>query len=269
MGHIRLGRLPATRKWQEVVRFLVSDDFSVAKLADRVVAACDESFSSATKDPAFRKALHLLCSIPIAARQNDLSTSLANIGIQIPENPSRTDIISGFEKAVEKAQRSASKGVTDLSEIAKQAGVAALNTILLRDPPPPQLAFWDKPKDNTHRQLEAMATPEGFGDLAQTFFAAFAKNNIRYFVDRELPKHIGASSIAKSIADLTLFDENLDRHCREASFIMRTFARDWNAKKVYVQKSSPTEKDIRGFAHIVSEKMKKEFMIRNGKDERL
>lgn len=269
MGHVRLGRLPATRKWQEVVRFLASDDFSIAELADRVVAACDKSFSCATEDPTFQKALRLLFSIPEAAKQTDLQSALARVGVEVPENPSRTDIIAGFEKAIEKAQRSESENVTDLGEIAKQAGIAAFNAVLIKAPPPPQLSFWDKPKGDTHRQLEAAATPEGVAELAQTFYAAFAKNNIRYFVDRELPKHIGANSIARSISDLTLFDQNLDRHCREASVIMRTFARDWTAKKVYVQKTPPTAKDIHGFAHIVSEKMRKEFVIRNGKDERL
>ena len=36
MGYVRLGRLPATRKWKEIVQFLASDGFSVADLADRV-----------------------------------------------------------------------------------------------------------------------------------------------------------------------------------------------------------------------------------------
>ena len=269
MGHVRLGRLPATRKWKEIVQFLASDGFSVADLADRVMDACDKSFSAASKDPAFQKALQLLCQIPIASKQDNLSAALSEIGVSVPDNPSRTDIVVGFEKAIEKAQRDGSKNITDLSELAKQAGIAALNTLLTQPAPAPQLGFWEAPKGDTHRQLQASATPEGFGDLAQTFISNFACSNVRYYMDREMPKHLGADGMVKSISDLTLFDQGVAKHCREASFIMRAFARDWDAKKVYSEKTLPNKKDVSGFAHVIAEKMRKEFRIRNGKDARV
>ena len=268
MGHQRLGKLPASKQWQEIVKYLTSGDVSVAELANRVADACDNAFSIATKDPAFQKALNLLCQIPQAANHDNLSDGLAKIGIHVPDDPSRTDIIVGFERAIEKAQRDGSRNITDLSEMAKQSGIAALNTLLQKPAPPPQLDLWDSPKGDTHRQLDAASTPNGFGDLAQNFFSDLAKNNIKYYMDRELPRHLGQGGLSHSISDMTLFDQSVDRHCREASFIMRTFARDWNANALYNQKKTLTQKDVNGFAHVAVNKMRKEFRFRNGVDER-
>jgi len=268
MGHVRLGKLPASKKWKEIVQYLADGNISVAELADRIAEACDKSFAVATNDPAFQKALHLLCQIPQAAKQDNISEALAKLGIQVPDNPTRTDIIVGFDGAIENTQRDGSKNITDLSDIAKQAGIAALNTLLQKTVPPLQMDFLKEPKSAVHRQLEESATAEGFGDLAQNFFATLAKNNIQYYIDRELPNHLGNNGFSHSIPDMTLFDQSLDRHCKEASFIMRTFARDWNANALYNQKKTLTQKDVNGFAHVAIDKMRKEFKFRNEANER-
>ena len=269
MGHVRLGKLPASKQWKDIVQYLATGDVSVAELAERVSKACDASFAKATQDPAFQKAIHLLCQIPQIAKQEKLSESLAQIGIYVPDNPSRTDIIVGFERALEKEQRSANQNITDLSEMAKHSGIAVLNAIMQKPPPPSQGNLLEevKEKSGIHRLLESSATPEGFGDLAQNFFADLAKNNIRYFMDRELPHHLGPNGFLKSIPDMTLFDKSVDMHCKEASFIMRTFARDWNAKIHYAENRSVARKDIDRFTRVAVEKLRKEFKYRNGENE--
>ena len=266
MGHQRLGKLPASKAWRQIIAYIVSGADAVSELADRVFDASEKSLGKASKDPAFQEALNLLCKIPMAARASDLKAALADLGIDIPDNPSRTDIIAGFERAIEKAQRSGSRDITDLSEMAKHAGISALNSLLAKPAPPPQLELWGTPKEGTHLVLAQCADPEGFADLAQTFFASLGENNIRYYTDRELPKHLGAGGFAQSIPDMIIFDQNNARHNREASMIMRVFARDWYAKVNYQNKKALTSKDVNKFAHVAIEKMRKEYRIRDGKN---
>lgn len=263
MGHQRLGKLPASKQWREIVAYLASGNGSVAELADRVFDACDKAFGIASKDPAFIAAINLLCKIPMAAKADNLKSALADLGIDVPDNPSRTDVITGFERAIEKEQRSDAKNITDLSELAKQAAISALNSLLAQPTPPPQLEFWDTPIEGVHLILKQCATPEGFADLAQEFFATLGENNVRYFIDRELPRHLGEDGFAKSIPDMILFDQNNERHNKEASMIMRFFAKEWYAKANYQNKKKLTARDIAGFAHVAAEKMRKEYRIRN------
>lgn len=263
MGHQRLGILPATKAWREIVAYIANGNVSVGALTGFVLDACDKSFEVASDDPAFKEALYLLCKIPMAAKAENLQVSLKELGIDVPSNPTRTDIVVGFDQAIEKIQHSNTKGITDLSELAKNAGAAVLNTLLAKPPPPPQLELWGEAKSGTHMILREAATPDGFCDLAQSFFATFGKNNIEYFVSRELPRHLGQSGFCQSIPDMLLFEQNNTQHNNEASMIMRTFAREWYAKANYHEKKKLSQKDVAGFASVAITKMRKEYRMRN------
>lgn len=53
--------------------------------------------------------------------------------------------------------------------------------------------FFAKPKSDVHRNLKKLATSVGFADLTQNYFARLAKDNLRYFMERELPAHVGGA----------------------------------------------------------------------------
>jgi len=260
MGHVRLGILPASKKWKEIVAYLSAGDVSVDELANKVADACDRSFEKASDDPAFKFTMDLMFMIPLAAQKNDLRSALSEIGISVPDNPSRTDIIGAFAKAVD---TQAAQANSDLYPLSKNAGIAVLNEFLSQEPPAPQMDFFAEPKSDVHRNLEKLATPVGFADLTQSYFSSLAKANIRYFMDREMPSHVGEGGSFKSIPDLSVFDRSVDHHCNEASFIMRTFAETWYAKHRYGSDKPVSSKEISSFAHVAVQKMRKEFHIRN------
>ena len=263
MGHQRLGRLAATKAWRDIVSLIAEGNVSVDTLADAVLDACDKSFALAKDDPAFKEAMYLLCKIPMAAKQEDLAEALQKIGLDVPKNPERTDIIAAFEHAINDVQRNAREGLTDLGVMAKEAAISVLNNLLAKPPPPANLELFGEPKSGIHLILKQTATPDGFCDMAQAFYATFGTHNIQYFLDRALPLYLGKSGVCKSIPDMILFEQSNARHNHEASYIMRTFARDWYAKANYQDKKDLTKKDVAGFASIASEKMRKEYRMRN------
>lgn len=63
-----------------------------------------------------------------------------------------------------------------------------------QEPPAPQMDFFAEPKSDVYRNLKKLATPVGFADLTQNDFARLAKDNLRYFIERELPAHVGGAS---------------------------------------------------------------------------
>jgi hypothetical protein len=67
MGHIRLGVLPKSKKWNRVVEELrLWAD--VSGIASATAAAAETSLENASADPAFLHAFWLLTQIPLAAR---------------------------------------------------------------------------------------------------------------------------------------------------------------------------------------------------------
>ena len=70
MGHVRLGTLPKTLKWQQVVG-LITEGADVARIAAASADAAEYGLERASADQAFAHAFWLLTQIPQAARQTD------------------------------------------------------------------------------------------------------------------------------------------------------------------------------------------------------
>jgi hypothetical protein len=67
MGHIRLGRLPATKKWKQVVA-LLAYGASTEQIAGASAEAAENSLEHARHDLALVQSFWLLTQIPLAAR---------------------------------------------------------------------------------------------------------------------------------------------------------------------------------------------------------
>ena len=259
MGHVRLGQPPASKKWREIVSYLAEADVSVAELADAVAGASEKSLARATKDPAFIEALWLLLKVPQAAKAERFAEALRELGVSVPASPSVTEVVVGMDAAVTAAQRRHAPDVTDLSEIAKHAAIAALHGVISERLP----GLWSPTREDERTTIATLAAPERFGELCQRFFTKLVEHNLQYFLDRETPKHIGPGRMAQSVGDLALLDRDIRRHCEETTIIMRAFARDWLGHNAYHLGKDISRQDAAGFAHVALQKIRKELSIRN------
>src|SRR5262245_26473105 len=99
MGHIRLGRLPRTRKWQQVVA-LLGADARVDRIAGAAAAAAESALRSAHADPALGHSYWLLTQIPLAARSADFARSLGKLGLRVGDQPTLLAVVAGFTEAI-------------------------------------------------------------------------------------------------------------------------------------------------------------------------
>ena len=104
MGHVRLGVLPTSRKWNQVVGELRlgADVDTVAALA---ADAAETSLHAASKDPAFLHAFWLLTQVPLAARGPDFAGDLRRLGVQVADQPSLMDVAAAISGAVDRYTR--------------------------------------------------------------------------------------------------------------------------------------------------------------------
>lgn len=263
MGHQRLGKLPALRNLPEIVRLLIAGDAGEAELVAAIAEACDETLRAALDDPAAHESLWLLIAIPQAAQSKDFRAVLADIGVVVPDRLSVEDIAAGFDKAVETAQRRMGAHLTDLGEIARLAGIAALHDLTQERLP----KLWQSNPEDLRTTLATFSGPDKFGDLAQRFFAGFVERSIHYFLDRALPTLIGPHGRFPSVGDLGAFQGAVRRHCEEATLIMRAFAKDWLAKHAIHGGEIIGRREIGKFGAYAAEKIRRELAVRSGMDE--
>ena len=87
MGHKHLIRLPATKKWNQVVE-LLGGGAELETIAAAAAEAAESSLPRVSKDPALVRAFWLLTQIPLAARTQDFSGSLRGLGVETGPSPS-------------------------------------------------------------------------------------------------------------------------------------------------------------------------------------
>lgn len=263
MGHVRLGILPASRKWKEVVALLTDGDSSYEEIAALSAEAAEKALGGLTKDPVFIEALWLLCKIPQAAKADNFTEALRELGVNVGDRPTLAELAEGFSKAIDTAIRGHHGKQTDFSELSRKAGISSL--IAMTQDALPQLWNNHSAEDVRHA-VGHYAAPEHFGALAQDFFSRFTERHLRYYLDREMPKHVGGNKYLPSLSALDSFNTALHSHCQESSTIMRVFARDWYGKQY--SKNEPVTRDgVKKFSHVTLLKMRKELKLRSAAHE--
>ena len=130
MGHIRLGKLPRTKHWQEVLD-LIGGSASSAAVAGAPLDAADQELSFAADDPGVLRAFWPLTQLPDAARSENFGEALRALGLNVSDAPTTTDVATAFTEAVDR-QVDGQRARTDLGEMAQMAAVETL-AITLRD----------------------------------------------------------------------------------------------------------------------------------------
>jgi len=251
MGHIRLGNLPRTRKWQQVVGLLDSGA-GTPQVAAATLDAAKQGLEKAARDPALVHSFWLLTQLPLCARAEDFVSELERVGLAVSSAPSLLELVGGFTDAVDNHVRSTG-GRTDLGEMA-QMGAAESLTSVLRERT--QSLFGTTPQ-MVQAQLAALATKKQFSVLARDFFANLTERYLGYFLSRQ------TSSQFKSVQENREFREALSLHCRQASRIVEEFAGSWYSKTNY--EGGITPKKAANFVHVALTKLRKE--LKKGADD--
>ncbi|MBA4062989.1 MAG: hypothetical protein C0501_04640 [Isosphaera sp.] len=260
MGHVRLGPLPATRKWDQVVA-LIGGGAAAAQLATATMTAAERGLKAAADDPGVLEAVWLLVRIPLAARSPDFTAALRKIGLDVPDGPGLVDVAVALTAAVDTALPDG-RGRTDLGEMAQTAAVETVNATV----GPRAASLWGAGPDEVRAAFAALATPAQFGALARRFFARFAFKYLNYFVSKALPRHVGEGERFRTVAEQSRFTDALRTHCHEATKVVEVFAGEWFSKHRYESGGDITREEARGFlGYAVAVKLTGEFLRREGR----
>ena len=107
MVHVRLGILPKSRKWNQLVNELrLGAD--IDEIAASAANAAEASLQAASNDPAFLHAFWLLTQVPLAARGPEFAQNLRRLGLEIRNQPGLMDVAAAISSAGCSLSRSSS-----------------------------------------------------------------------------------------------------------------------------------------------------------------
>lgn len=258
MGHLRVGRLPNTHRWRQIVG-LIAGEASAASVADATMEAAERGMEIAARDEGLRHTLWLLSHITLAARQEDFAKALGQIGVSVPEGPSVFDIVGGFSEAVDKHLR-ATGGRTDIGEMSQMAAAETLTALGTAE----SKRLYETSPEDVKDAIRKFSTKLGFSTLAHDFFARLTQRYLMYHLSRELSNHVGPGRRFRDISEHREFIDQLNTTCRQAAVIVREFAGGWYSKTNF--ETGITPQKARNFAWVALKKIRAELKIRGGQD---
>src|SRR5687768_10189922 len=102
MGHIRLGRLPKSRRWRSVVGLLAIAPMDVGAVAEATAEAAEVRLRLLALDATLSYSFWLLTRVTWAARTPAFASSLAELGLEPVESPSPLTLIAQLGERVRK-----------------------------------------------------------------------------------------------------------------------------------------------------------------------
>ena len=169
MGHIRLGTLPLSKKWREVVD-LIATDASVEEIAEAAADASDKDLSRASRDPRLQFVSDLLVRLPLLARAPRFEDALADLDIDGSDLASVTGLLAGLDRAIDRNNFDL-RGSSDAGEPAKAALLESLS-VQLRDRLP---TLFEPTPQEIRKALASFASGDAFAWLARDFFARLSE----------------------------------------------------------------------------------------------
>ncbi len=91
MGHVRLGTLPKTRAWKEVVN-LIADGGDIDEIAVATMKAADKAFESIQNDPGYLKVAGFMANLAVAAKTGDAVEYLQSLGLNLSANTNLAEL---------------------------------------------------------------------------------------------------------------------------------------------------------------------------------
>ena len=247
MGHVRVGRLPRTRKWQQVVE-LISGGASANDIAAATSKAAETEMCRVGKDPTFIRAFWLLTQLPLAARKIDFTAQLRYLGLEVSDRPSLIEIVQALSDSVDRHARRLG-GRTDVGEMAQLCAAESLTAVAGRELP----GLFAPTAEDVKTALAGLGTVRQYSVLARDFFSRLTRRYLNYFLSRELSNHVGANGRFRSVAEHAEFENAIDLHCRETSRIIKEFSGEWFSKTNY-EEGGIDERNAGRFVHVTFKK---------------
>lgn len=252
MGHTRLGNLPRTRKWQQVIA-LIEGGAGTAQIANATITAAENCFKLVAKDKGLVETIWILTQLPLAARSDDFGQALQRIGLNVSDSPGLMEVIGAFSDAIDKKLKN-NGGRTDLGEMAQMAASEAMTQIIGRKT---QSLFGTTP-DDVKNAFSKLATNKEFSACARDFFSRLTYKCLDYFVSRAVANNVGESRRFRTLAQQGEFTKALGTHSREASRIVEAFSGGWFTKTNW-EKKGISRQDAAGFTHVAMTKIVSEL----------
>lgn len=255
MGHERIGTLPKTERWRNIVNSIrnYSDtNETIIDIAAQTTKNVRNRFQNIDNDGGVFAAFKFILTLSHFSRSNNAFEKLAAEGIDLPNNFNLYDLAFSIQSYIainsDSKEYSAFATQSIIETISEWAKLHQTNQSSLFDSNDNGLEIWQQASNGA-----------GFCELSRLFFSKFTERYLKYFLEREAATNIN------NLYNRTQFNKNLEnhvdrisKHAFETSKITQSFAAGWFNK--YAKEKMPTNRRIQGFLSFAFKKINSELV---------
>lgn len=249
MGHLRLGHLPRTQRWKQVIGLLESGA-DLPELADASFHASLTGLKRVPSDPGFLSILNSIVELARASRDTDIGSALQQAGIESAAHTSSF----GFLSAVAETFSDRLRQVHPRSDVGKIAQDAFLESLSKQVKGKTGTLFGES---EDAKSLTDALRGKRFKSLMHEFYSGFTSRYLSYYLSRELPHHVGGGQRFANLDEHAEFTRQFDLYCRQTVRIADEFTPGWVGKAIYVGDTGADA--VRRYAHAAFKKLASEF----------
>ncbi len=251
MGHTRLGTLPKTLKWREVIACFAANA-EVPVIAAATVKAAEDSLQLIKNDLGFTEAAWLMSQLAVAGTTDNPLEYLQNQGVHVQE-PSVLGLITAVGNALD-AKIHEHRAVSTQAEIAGNALTSALVKTL--EPRMQQKDLFDMGRNEAEAAIKKLGTTSAFDHLSREFFSDMTNQSLGFFISKESAAHIGEGQRFATANQEQQFTDAVTEHTHECSKVTEKYSGDWLGKHHFQQQEGGvTPETVHNFAAFGMEKM--------------
>ena len=253
MGHERVGALPRTRKWRDIVDRLgeaTGSEDDVANIAVAILENVRLQFNKIHSDDGVVAAFQFLVALTKSATLGELGGSSFSPEIDLDSGPSTLSLIGQLRSWVETQE--ASKEYGDIATRASAETISlwsaqqGMQANLFTGPPDPK-SIW--------QQADSGA---GFCEVSRLFFSKFTERYLNYFLEREASASMSSIDERDRLASqLSDHIDGVSTYAFETSRITQSFAAGWFNN--HARDTVPSKEESRAFLSVAFGKMREEL----------
>ena len=254
MGHERVGALPRTQRWKDVVGGIAeaaSVDGDVQELANGTLENVRTRLLTIHRDTGFVASFQFLMGLALSASPRVKNASLGELAIDLDTNPSPLKLASILGQYVADNRQSA-----EYAEMARKAAVDVIS--IWTELQTRQLSLTGE-YERASEVWGRASDGSGFCEIARLFFGKFLERYLNYFIGREASSHLANTEdrerLARRLGDHV---DSVSRHAFETARITQSFAAGWFNR--HASDGMPSSEEISGFLSHSVGKLREELL---------
>ena len=254
MGHERIGFLPKTIEWQNIMQQLScfdGNDEVVKQISFDTLKAVNATYNRLIYDESLNKCIYFLATISVSANQTDQISFLQSQGFNIPESGISTyTLVSNANKMI-----STEYGSLEVNKIARDAITQAIIEYGKKEYDNKQISIFDTSTTNVWSEI---GTGSAFCEIARSFISSFTDRQLRYYLERTAADSINNyTQYNLFLSQIRTHTSEISYHAFETSKLVQSFSAGWFNK--YARDKLPSADSISTYLRVSLSKMREEF----------